>query len=200
MRIIDKNDELGVTIIELMVGVSITVVLLVAISLFVTRVFGISRQELEQGRINEIAKIQMERMSDALRTASNVDVDGSGEYDGGTERWIQTATEYSIEIWADIDGDDSMELITYLLSGSDLQLDGETVSTGVQNISQLTPMFKYYSVGGANAVLVDPLVVGLDAIGRVEITLVIDVDVGQDPEAAVFSTVVTPRRGYLSSL
>lgn len=199
MKIISKKSESGVTIIELMVGVSITVVLLAVVALFTTGVFDISRQGIEQGRINETARVQMERMSDAIRTASNVDSSGNKEYDGGAERWIQTAAEDEIEVWADVDGNGVMKLIIYSLSGSNLQLDGETVAIGVQNmvLPSPIPMFKYYSVGGTNAVQVDPAVVGLDAIGQVEITLVVDADVGQAPEAGVFSTVVTPRRGYL---
>lgn len=201
MKITNKKNESGVTVIGLVVGVSIATVLLLIVALFTTRVFDISRQEVEQGRINEVARVQMERMSDAIRTASNVDVDGSGEYDGEEERWIQTATGDEITVYADVNGDGIMELITYSLNGSDLQLGGGTVAIGVQNLVQPspTPMFKYYSVGGANAVLVDPSVVGLDAIGQVEITLVVDADVEQAPEAGVFSTVVTPRRGYLAS-
>lgn len=196
-----RKHRLGVTAIELIVGVGIMSVLIMVISFFSIRVFGISRQEVEQGRINETIRVQQERMSDIIRSAVNLDVDGSGEYDGGVERWIQTAEDYSIVVWADANGDGAMELTTYLLSGSGLQLDGETVAVGVQNMVLPTPvpMFKYYSVGGANALLVDPAVVGLDAIDRVEITLVIDADTAQAPKAGVFSTVVTPRRGYLAS-
>lgn len=196
----DIRNELGITIIELMVSVSMAAVLIAVVTLFTTGVLDVSRREIEQGKINETARVQMERMSDAIRTASNFDENGSGEYDGGAERWIQAATEDSIKVWADVDGDGVMKSIIYSLNGSDLQLGGTTIAIGVQNmvLPSPIPMFRYYSVGGVNAVLVDPAVAGLDAIGRVEITLVVDADVGQAPEAGVFSTIVTPRRGYLA--
>jgi type II secretory pathway pseudopilin PulG len=201
MKITSKKKKLGVTIVELMVVVGIASVLLAVVAIFMATVFDVSRQEIEHGRINEMGRIQMEKMSDAIRTASNVDINTSGGYDGGVERWIQAADDNDITIYTDIDGNGSSELITYSLSGSNLQLGGETIAVGVQNAVQPipTPMFKYYSVGGANAILVDPSVVGLDAIGQVQITLVIDVDTGQEPEARVYSTSVTPRRGYLAS-
>ena len=205
----------GVTIIELMVAAGIAAVLIAAMSLFVTRALDIPKQEIEQGRINEVARVQMERMSDAIRSATNFDGDDSGEYDGGAERWIQVAQGDDISIYTDIDGDGVTEFVRYWLDGSDLWrrvmkiaddglIERETIiiATDVQNkfinAALWVSVFDYYSVGGANAVQVNPLVAGLDAVGRVEITLIIDTDLEEGPEEGIFSTVVTPRRGYLA--
>lgn len=201
-----KKTKEGITFIEVLVVVAVGAIVLVALFALAGRFFGLSRTQVEQGRIAEDAKVEMERMSDAIRNARNVDFDGDGQFSGGRERWIQRAGPGEIVMYTNADADDEPEMVRYWVADSDLmrgvtELTGgaevtEVLARSFRNVSQVRPLFTFYSLGGTRAEAVDSSF-DLKAIDRVGIFFVVDVDENQPPEAALIDTVVTPRRGYL---
>lgn len=205
---IKKTKERGLTFIEVLVVVAVGAMVLVALFALAGRFFGLSRMQVEQGRIVEDAKVEMERMSDAIRNARNVDFDGDGQFSGGRERWMQRAGPGEIVIYTNADADDESEMVRYWLDGDDLmrgvtEFAGEGEVTEVlarsfRNVEQIRPLFMFYSLGGTKSEVVDSSF-DLKAIDRVGIFFVVDVDENQLPAAAFIDTVVTPRRGYLET-
>lgn len=204
---IKKTKEKGLTFIEVLVVVAVGAVVLVALFTLAVRTTGLSRIQAERGRVGGEAREEMERMSDMIRGARNVDFDGDGEYDGGEERWIRRAGPGEIVIYSNADTDSEPEMVHYWVDGDDLMRgvtefsEGEEVSRvvarGFRNAERVPPLplFTYYSLGGTRAEVVDAFF-DLKAIDRVNISFVIDIDESQSP-AAEISTMVVPRRGYL---
>ena len=203
---IKKAKERGLTFIEVLVAVAVGAIVLVALFSLAGRFFGLSRTQVEQGRIVEDAKVEMERMSDAIRNARNVDFDGDGQFSGGEERWIRRAGPGEIVMYTNADADDEPEMVRYWLDGDDLmrgvtELTGggevtEVLARSFRNVEQVRPLFTFYSLGGIKAEAVDSSF-DLKAIDRVGIFFVVDVDESKLPAAALVDTVVTPRRGYI---
>lgn len=181
----------GLTLVEVMMAVVIGGLVLAAIGLIVTRVFSLQPRQVEQGRITAEARVEMDRMSDAIRNARN------GGFFG---RWLLIARSDQIIITSNIDGDSDLEVVRYFLSGTTLYRwvmgsDPETLSVSFRNTEQNVPLFTYYSLGGGNALEVDPTNSGLEVIDRVGINFVIDVDPNQDPGPVRLNTVVAPLEG-----
>lgn len=203
-----KDAKRGMTFIEVLIVVAVGSIVLVALFSLAVRITGLSRTQVEQGKIVGEAKTEMERMSDVIRNARNVDFDGDGEFDGGAERWIQRAGPGEIVVYSNADADNESEMVHYWVEGSDLkrgvtELSGggevsEVLARSFQNVSQVQPLFLFYSLGGTMAVVVDSTF-DLKAIDRVDISFVVDVDENQLPPPAVINTVATPERGYLKS-
>lgn len=202
----------GLTFIEILLIVAVGSMVLVALFSLAIRVLGVSRTQVEQSRIVADAKVEMERMSDIIRNARNVDFDDDGDFSGGSERWIQAAGVNEIIIYSNADTDDESEIVRYWLNGDDLmrgvtELDvgaveaTEILARSFRNLSQNQNLFKYYSVGGVGAIEIeeDNLdVIDLAVIDRVGITFVVDSNETQLPGAAVIDTIATPRRGRLA--
>jgi prepilin-type N-terminal cleavage/methylation domain-containing protein len=185
----------GFTLVEMVVAIAITGIILAALGFFIVRVFRLPPQYVEQGSITAEARVELARMSDVLRGAR---VDATGA-------WLAEASPCSIEVVSNVDADSDPETVRYLLDdGPDppvlsRAVDGavETLATSVRNdcTDPAEQLFTYYSLGGGQALQVDPAVSGLAVIDRVVIRLIVDVDEAQPPEAGEFVTVVTPRRG-----
>jgi len=162
------------------------------VALFVGRGFGLSREHYEQVRITEDARVQMERVSDAIRDARSLDFNGDGLGVGAGEIWLQNGEDYDILFYANVDKDDEIELVHYWLDGTNLMLgmtdpydageEGVTiVAKSLRNFELARPLFEYIPVNDA----------GL--IELVRITMIIDVDPNQVPTAAEVITTVAPR-------
>jgi len=207
---VNMKQQSGLTIVEVLASVAIGALVLLAIVSFSSRVFSGARVNFEQGKIVGDARVEMERMSDALRNARNVDFDGSGVIDAPGEQWLQYASDYEIEFYTNLDGDDSPELVRYWLQGTDLvrrvsQVGASctigppvTQSVSFRNGEQGQDLFSYFSVGGGKAVDLSVPVLDRGAVDRIVMNFVIDVDTAQIPDAAYIDTVVTPRKGDYS--
>lgn len=194
----------GVSLVGVLLGIAVGGILLTALVLFITRGFGVSREHTEQVRIVEDARIQIEKMSDAIRDARSIDTDGDGLSTLPGELWLQKGEDFEIVFRTNFDTDADLEQLRYFLEGADLKLgmrDPYTVpveqekvtvvARSLRNRAQQKPLFRYLPAEGETAFGTPVLV--LDSVKRVEITLLVDVDEDQDPPAATVSTIVTPR-------
>ncbi len=195
-------DERGLSLVGILLGIAAGMILVLGTSLLATRGFNISREHTEQARITEDARVQMERLSDAIRDARSLDLTGDGKATFPLEIWLQNGEDYDIQFYTNFDEDDDIERVHYFLKGTELKLgmkdpyDTEEekvtiVAKSLRNISQGKPLFQYYA-GDSDVPLPTPIsLAGL--VGRVEISLVIDVNEAQTPSAVKISTVVAPR-------
>lgn len=192
----------GVSLVGLLLGIAAGMVLVVATALLVGRSFSLSREHTEQARITEDARVQMERLSDAIRDARSVDVTGDGLATFPVEVWLQQGGDFDIEFYTNFDTDSELERLHYFLDGAELRrglkdpYDSEeekvtTVARSLRNVGQGKPLFTYYAQD-SDVPLPAPVAVPGE-VERVEIMLSIDVDEGQLPAAAEVSTVVAPR-------
>lgn len=198
-----KEGTKGLTLIGVLLGILIGTLLLVALALFTTRGFGISRETTEQVRIVEDARVQIERMSDAIRDTRSIDTNGDMLATLPTEMWLQKGEDFQITFRTNFDADGDIEQLHYFVEGADLKLgvkdpynaagseDVRVVARSVRNTAQGVPLFRYLPAEGGTA-LATPMLAA-DAVKRVEMTLVVDVDEKQDPPAATVSTIVAPR-------
>lgn len=180
----------GLTIVELLVGMAAALIILGETILFVTRGAALSREHTEQERITEDARVQMERLSDAIRDARSLDLSGDGLATLPPEKWLQHGSDYDIQFYTNLDNDPDIERLHYFLENTDLKrgirdpYDSEeeervtVVARSLRNLAQGQPLFRFTAAGSAP---------------KVEITLIIDSDPQQDPAAAKLSTIVVPR-------
>jgi len=192
----------GFSLIEILLGIAAGLILVTATALLTGRAFNISREHTEQVRITEDARVQLERMSDAIRDARSLDLTGDNLSSYPSEVWLQSGKDYEIQFYTNLDEDSEIEQVRYFLEGTDLKRgvrdphDDQseqvvTVARSLRNVSHARPLFRYYAPG-SQAPLTTPVVVTGD-VERVEIILLIDVEENQAPGAAEVSTVVTPR-------
>ena len=199
----------GFSLIELLVAVAIASLLVVALTMFVARSFTISREQFEQVQITEDARLELERISDAIRNARYVDRNNNGITNDPQEGWLVLADRFDIAIFTNIDGDTDGELVRYFIEATAprelkrtvTQLQGTAItnqqqtsvlSKNMRNIEQNQPLFTYYAPAGT-AMPVPVGAANLTTIARVGLQLVVDVNDKQKPDAAVIATDVTPR-------
>lgn len=196
--------SLGLSLIGILLGLAAGSILLAALVLLVGREFGISREQTEQVRITEDARLLMERVGDAIRDARSRDGNGDSLATFPLELWLQYGDSYDIQFYTNLDTDDALERIHYFLEGTELKrgvrdpytqtADQEQVAVvakSLRNMAAGVPLFRYYPKDGSVAVQTPVAAAG--EIERVEISLVVDVDETQAPAAAMISTVVSPR-------
>lgn len=191
-------------------------ILIVALVLFVGRSFDISREHFEQVRITEDARIQIDRVSNAIRNAQYVDCDGDGRTDGLNEHWLKVAEDDDLEIYADIDGDGATELVRFYVEvGTLTELKRQVVPEGAEacdfsaagetqvlmrtlrNNEQAEAVFSYFS--GSDKVELGTPVTALTSVDRLGIRFFVDVTEDQYPPAAEVATEVTVRSAPCSS-
>lgn len=195
--------ENGLTLVEILLAISAGMILLVAIAVFTTRGVNLARENTEQVRITEDARVQLERMSDAVRDARSLDFSTDGFATFPAEVWLQYGDEYDIQFYTNFDEDPEIERVHYFLEGPDLKRGVRdpynstaseeivTIARSVRNQAQNVPLFRYYEAAGETPLSMP--VLDRDKARLVEITLVVDVDEGQAPPAATISTIVVPR-------
>lgn len=194
----------GLSLVGLLLGIAVGGILLIALVLFITRGFGVSREHTEQVRITEDARIQMEHMSDAIRDARSVDTNGDTLATLPEERWLQHGDDFDIQFLTNFDTDADLERLHYFLEGTELKLgmrdpytvpaeqeNVTVVAKSLRNVAESLPLLRYYSATG-DVAMTTPIVAA-DAVKRVEIMLLVDVSEQQDPPAATVSTIVAPR-------
>ncbi|MEX1997962.1 MAG: hypothetical protein WEA04_04820 [Candidatus Andersenbacteria bacterium] len=205
----------GFSLAEVIIMVAIGTVVIIALAIFVGRSFTVSREQFEQVRITEDGRKEMERMSDTLRNASYVDLDGNGYTMDVGEQWLQVGKEYEIRVFSNVDIDPEMELVRYFVDSAEptelkrgvIEPDGtaynspesiQILSRSVRNLQQETPIFSYYDVNGA---ALAPPVSGdtLKAVARVGIDLKIDITAQIRPDSALLYTEVSPRTNRCSA-
>jgi hypothetical protein len=180
----------GFTALETVVALGIGSLVIGAISLFFGRVVTVNRQDYEQILITEDARIQMIRISDAIRNAGRSAVAGA---------WLEAAAANSLTVYTNTDSDPEMEKITFFLSDTELQqtttesdasTETRVLTRNIRNVEEEVNLFTLYDVAGK---VVDYADATSQNVNRIGLRILVDVDSDQLPEAAVIETSAFPR-------
>lgn len=192
----ERNRVRAFTLIETIVTIAATAVIMLALGSMLTYFYKTNAYTLEQSRAIEEARKGVEDSMKNLREASYA---SDGSYP------IATAATSSISFYSNVNGDNSVERVTYWLSsgvlyrgvvapaGNPLSYVGQatTTSTIASNITNATavPIFQYYDDTGA--LLTSPI--DISAIASVKTTVVVDVNINRAPIAFTLSAGATLR-------
>lgn len=195
----------GFSIVELLIGVALLAILIGAVTALSGRFFTVSREQFEQTRTTEDARVQLERMTDVIRNARTIDCDGNGKADKTQEGWLQAADAARIIFYSNIDRDSAAERITYEKAGNDLirtvEQDTTTACSFTPSAPQVVarslyntnaqPLFSY--IAGNGTTMTTP--VNLSQVIRLRVQLIIDAEGQNFDNAAQIVTDITPRLG-----
>jgi len=176
----------GLTVVELLIGVAVGSILIVAVFVFLGRGIGINREQFEQVLTTEDARLQLAKVSDAIREAQGAD-------------WLIAAENNSLTFYSQVDEIGGLDTVRVFLEGTNIQTvisqPGEndrvlTMARSVRNLEYERNLFTYYDRDN-NIITADQASSG--NVKRIGITLVIDVTPNQAPGEAVVETIVAPR-------
>lgn len=185
----------GVSLVGVLLGIALGSIIVGALALFVGRGVNVSREQTEQVRTTEDARVQIERMGDAIRDARSLDLNSDGLASSTKEEWLQAGQDFSIQFYTNFDSDSDIELVRYFVEGVDLKRgirdpyispseQVTTIARSVRNVAAGEPLFRYYAGSRGE-------------IERVEIRLLVDVSPTQKPDMVTVTTVVAPRASRL---
>lgn len=174
----------GFTLVETIVVVSLTVLVGGALATMIQYFYRTNSYAIQEGTATQNARLGLSTAIQDLREASYGD---DGSYP------IASASPTSVVFYADVNGDGSVDQVTYLFSNGSLS-EGVTHSAGspptyVGQVTSTTtvaaylrntgasPVFQYYDNTGA--LLASP--VNLSQVASVAVTLIIDVDPNRSP-------------------
>ena len=180
------RNSAGITIIEIMVVLFISSIVIGALVRFISIAHPVSKITLLQQRSTETARLQLKRISKALREAQNSD---TGAYP------LVEMSSQRIIFYSDIDQDATTERIRYELSGTNL-IRGLTEPTGnpliydMNNeestviastiVNGIDDIFTYYTGDyPEDQTALTP--VDLTEVKYIQFKLLIDADVDNDP-------------------
>lgn len=194
----NKKNKLiyGFTIVETLFGISIFILIVLAVTLFSRNVW-VYNSSISSSLTNANAgREAIKKISHEIRTASPSNI---GTYP------ISLANSSSFTFYSDIDGDGLKEKVRYFFSGnilkkgiikptgSPLNYNGtEVLSTVMSNVIN-TSIFEYYdkNYSGTENPLSSP--VDISSIRLVKITITVDEDPNRPPSAMTFSTQISMR-------
>lgn len=179
----------GFTISEMLVVIVISGLIMVALVRFTALGWSVSRETRLQLQASEDARIQLKRVAKAMREAR---ISDTGAYP------LVVMEPQRLEFYADVDGDDTTELVRYQLTGTNLER-GVTepmgtplaydkaanekvsvVAASIRNSAQ--PIFTYYA-GDYPANLTPLSPVDLTDVKYIQFRFLIDSDLSVPPEA-----------------
>ncbi|MEX0649370.1 MAG: type II secretion system protein [Candidatus Andersenbacteria bacterium] len=180
----------GVTVIEMLIVIAITSLIIVALAMLFGRGIGSYRIQFQQVLTTESARLQLERISDAIRNAR--DADGAS--------WLIVGEPNQLQITTNIDSDSDSETVRYFVEDSNLRRgiinvpDGEeelvTLARSLRNGSQGQDLFTYYDRDGN--VLSGSITAG--SVALIGLTMLFDADENVEPGIATINTAVLPRQ------
>lgn len=180
--------EAGFTLVELVIVAGISALMLAVLARFMASGFPLSRAVYEQASATETARVQLARITRALREARYAD---TGAYP------LVEMEPSRIVFYSDVDADDVTERLRYELRGTDLErgvvkpsgtplvYDAATETTvivarGIRNGAE--PVFTYFSGDyPGDSVPLSP--VDLTEVKYIQYRLLIDSDPVNDPPA-----------------
>jgi len=190
----------GFTIVETLFGISIFILIVLALTLFSKNIWSYN-SFISAGLTDaDVAKQTLKTMSAEIRTASPSD---TGTYT------INLANSSSFTFYSDIDDDGLKEKVRYFISGASspfllkkgvVKPTGSPLGyTGVEVLSTIASyvtsnsVFQYYDKNytGTEAPLSSPI--NISSIRLVKITVTIDKDVNRPPAPMTFSTQISMR-------
>lgn len=198
----NKPNWLGMTLPEVLVGVFVVTLLLGIISTLIIRAFYVNRYTIEQGLNTAEVQKTIRLFTRNMREAKQAD---NGAY------MLETAEDFELEFYANIDDDQATERLTYYLEDNILKL-GITEATGfplaypgdfdevrfigngvVNNGSQ--PLFYYYNreypIDTDNNPLTTPA--NVEEIGLIKLDLFVNVNTEEVPDSTHMETFIRPR-------
>ncbi len=189
MKIKQKSQPSGFTIIEMLIAIFIFLLITTFTTSFVVQNFKVNRFALEQSEAINNARKGMDIIVKELREASPSE---NGSYA------VASALDQSLTFYSDIDADESVEKVRYFLEGSELKRGITEASgfppiyDGIEDINIIseyvrngsTPIFYYYNANYPTDTQNNPLPTPAEVnqIRLVRIFLEINVDPGQAPE------------------
>lgn len=181
-----RNTQWGMTLVEVVVTVSITSIVLLALGTAIASFYRNNAYTFAQANQVAEARRGIERMVRDIREMTYAD---DGTYP------LVTMSTSTIGFYSDIDRDDSVEYVEFVLASTTLMKyiydatgtppvyntvtpDRQiTLSTFVQNVNQGTSTFEYYDTNGAIA----GATTTITDIRYVEVKLIVNVDPIRDP-------------------
>lgn len=199
---IKLNNNVGMSLTEMIIGIAIMILLMGAISMFLIKSFYINRYSYEQGLNVAALQNSLRSMTTSLREAKQSD---SGEY------MFIYADDFEIIFYANIDDDDATERVHYYLQGEKLRMgisegsgfpltypsgDSETriIGDGIVNTAS-QPLFYYYNQNYPVDTVNNPLATPANPsdVGMVKVDVYANVDPEHSPDASHIETIVRPR-------
>lgn len=181
-----KQATLGLTLIEVILVISISSIILIALMRFIAAGFPLSRMVYMQSSATETARVQLKRIAKSLREARESDTGGYP---------LVEMEPQKIVFYADVDGDGITEKVRYELSGTDFirgiikpsgdplaynEEDEETATVAGAIRNGGDEVFTYYS-GDYPADPAPLSQVDLREVKYIEFRLLIDFNVDEDP-------------------
>lgn len=188
----------GLTVIEVLIGVALSLILLTALLRFLVVGFPLARVTYLQAQSTESARIQLRRLSKSLRELRQSD---TGSYA------LAAADPQRIIFYANVDADALTERVRYELVGTDLQrgvikptgspltytVANEVVTSVTANVRNgATPVFTYYN-GNYPADTTPLTPPDVTEVKYINFSLVIDADTAVDPPAVTVTSQVQLR-------
>lgn len=199
-----RNNHKGLTLVELVVGMSITVIIIVIVSELLIEGVRVQDYLSQQADATASARKAFSVMAKQIREIADGD---NGEFA------ISEATVSSFEFYSDIDADNATEQVSYFISGTDLKRsviqpigepaeylpENATESVIAQYIVNVTytgrPLFVYYNGDYPSDVINNPLADPIDVteIALVKIQLDVNVNPNRIPDTSLLETYVQIR-------
>lgn len=166
----------GVTLIELLITVAVVGLLSLVVTAFFVRGITSFRQTAGQVQALENARGTLKHIREEVRNASSV----------GSNNWLTQFSDYDVTFTSNIDADEDTETVRYYLDNTTLfkQIDGspaQAVLFNVQNKVKEKPLFAIDTDTSLNAM-------------SLHLTVLVDADPEQYPDAVELSTQATPRQ------
>lgn len=188
----------GLTVIEIIIGVALSLILLTALLRFLVVGFPLARVTYVHAQSTETARVQLKRLSKGLREMRQ---SATGSYA------LAAADPQRITFYANVDTDALTERVRYELSGINLQRGiikptgnpltydpaQETVTTVATNIRNgAVALFTYYN-GNYPADTTPLTPADVTEVKYIDFSLIIDVDPAVDPAPATVESQVQLR-------
>ncbi len=195
-KIIKKS---GFTLMELLISIALFSMMLLMIASFTQNIFSYKRGFGNTLSVYDSSRTILQPIASEIRSATTSSL---GSYP------IDTATTTTFTFFTDTNDDGLKEKIRYFLSGttlrkgvvspsgSPLNYNGAEVLTDVvYNVRNTgaNPIFEYYDTNysGSSSALTQP--VDISTIRLVKITLLLDADLNNPPDAAIITTQISFR-------
>lgn len=192
------SSSAGLTTIEIIISVALSTILIAALLRFMVVGYPLSRVTYEQNRSTETARVQLKRLSKALRELRSGD---NGAYP------LDEASPQKIVFYSNVDQDAATERVRYQLNGTNLErgitepsgspLTYNTATEVVTIVARAvrngtSPIFTYYNGNyPADTTALNPT--DLTEVKYIQFNLTIDIDTAVDPEAVVVRSQVQLR-------
>lgn len=189
----------GMSLIELMISLAILGIMITIIATFAKNIFGYNKGFANTLSVYDNSRTILHPISSEIRSASP---SALGSYP------IATADNTTFTFYADTNNDGVPERVRYYLSGTTLvkgtlapsgnplaytgQETTKNIVNNIRNTSQ-QPIFSYYDANytGSESSLAQP--VDISTVRLVKITLLLDADLNNPPDAVTITTQVSLR-------